>query len=188
MTAPRIEQNLFDRLANEPSAWFGSADTLLKAAAHVWCHCNEIPHSVWVALMLRGYAVENLLKGRWVQEHEDLFADGAIKWQGPFRRHDLAGMAADVNVSCSAQQTNVLVVLGNSVLFLGRYPLPLRSSEMPVQRPQEPDERAIWCPSYESEFWTLVKEIASGLKRLPDSFLDDVMTTTWQAAWERSAQ
>ncbi len=185
--ARSLKPEIFDWLASTPDTWFGSADTLLKSAAHVWRRRNEIPHSVWVALMLRGYAVENLLKGLWVQRSGEVATSGKIEWNGSFRNHDLVGMAREIDLACGQSYENVLATLANAILFLGRYPIPLRCGQMPVHTDQEPDEKAIWCPEYEDRFWLLVNELSSRfefLKKLPETFLDTVMTTTWQIAYE----
>lgn len=181
--APTFDPKLFDWLGNRPSAWFGLADTLLKSAALVWERRNEIPHSVWVALMLRGYAVENLFKGRWVQKGNALSESGRYQRIPGIGDHNLVQTANTVGLSCSEPRTNVLHALTNAIRYLGRYPVPLNHHQMAVHTAERPDEKSLWCPDYEAEFWSLVSELAGGFKfleELPGDFVANVMETTWR--------
>lgn len=174
---------LYDWLGNNPSAWFGSADTLLKSAALVWDRRNHVPHSVWVALMLRGYAVENLLKARWVNKGNSLSVNGHFQRIPDIGDHNLVQIAQKVGLSCSEQRSNVLHALSNAIRYLGRYPVPLNHQQMGVHNEKRPDPKSLWCTEYESEFWRLVTELAESLEflnQLPDDFLKNTMKMTWQ--------
>ena len=111
----------FDFLANEPSSWFGSADTLLKMAAPVWDRRNLVLDGVWVALMLRGYVVENLLKGLLVQQGHRLSVKGRLKGIPGVEEHNLVQLSKKVGLNCSQITTNVQHALSHAITHLGRY-------------------------------------------------------------------
>ena len=54
---------------------------------------------------------------------------------------------------------------------------------MAVHTDTHKDEKSMWSPDYEAEFWMLLGDWASKfefLKRLPSTFLSQVMRDTWQ--------
>lgn len=170
-------------MANMPGAWFGSADTLLKSAAVLWPERNRIPHSVWVALMLRGYAVENLLKGLWLQAGKPLSADGKLMRVPSVTDHDLLALYKKLGNDATAVRRDMLRSLANAIRHLGRYPIPTNYQQFAVHRENKPDPSSLWCPDYEADFWVLVRELGSrfdSLKKLSADFLEQVEEQTWR--------
>ena len=96
----------FEQIANMPGSWEGSADQLLAAArvlkerrqaAEASREDDWLPSETMLRpaeLMLRGFALENLLKALMVKRGAVLVRDG--KYIGP--GHGLAQLAADVTV------------------------------------------------------------------------------------------
>ncbi|MCK6445982.1 MAG: hypothetical protein L6Q99_06275 [Planctomycetes bacterium] len=178
-----VKLKLFEWMANEPSAWFGNADTLLKSAALVWPERDRIPHSVWVALMLRGYAVENLLKGLWLQAGNRLSNNGKFQRVPSVADHDLHALYEKLGHRPGNIRRDMLRSLTNAILHLGRYPVPTNYQRFAVHRENEPDPTALWSPEYEADFWVLVRELGASfefMKELPADFLEQVEVETWR--------
>lgn len=181
--SPISKSDLYDMVANRPTSWFGVADTLLKAASLIWAERHFIPHSVWVALMLRGYALENLLKGLWVQSGNALAVDGRFKGIPGASDHDLVQVCKALGMPCPNERAVVLHALSNAMSHLGRYPIPLNHRQMAVHTETRPVERSMWCPEYEARFWAIVTDWASQFefeRKLPPGSLQQMIADTWR--------
>ena len=153
-----ISSDIFDHLANSWGSWLGSAGDLMRSAALVWP--KRQTGVVWVALMLRGYAVENLLKGVWVADGGTLSDGGRFQGIPETKDHRLESMARKVGVSCGSEvRRNLLEALSNAVLHLGRYPVSKKHTQFASHRPGEPVQGSLWCAEYETEFWNLIEEL-----------------------------
>lgn len=181
--ARMIKEDLFEYMANEPAAWFGNADTLLKSAAKVWAGRERNPPSVWVALMLRGYAVEDLLKGLWLEAGNRLSSGGKFQPVPSVGDHDLLALYEKLGFSPGSSRRDMLRSLSNAIRHLGRYPVPKNYQQFAVHSEKKSDATALWSPDYEADFWELVRELGSKfefMKQLPADFLKQVETQTWR--------
>jgi hypothetical protein len=192
-----LKLEAFDFMGNEPGAWSGQAGTLLTAAAHVWPLRNSVPDIVWAALMLRGYAVENFVKGLWLQAGNRLTAEGRLlgvrmiagptsaagRVGQPVQEHDLVALYAALGEMPRGLRRNMLRSLTNAILHLGRYPIPKNYQLVSIHRDDDPDPAALWSPEYEEEFWILVRELASkfdDMKLFPPDFLSQLEKENWR--------
>ena len=186
------KKDIHEFLGNEPSAWFGNADTLLKCAALIYPARKNNPHSIWVALMLRGYAVENLLKALWAGRGHKFSEDGRFhrpkmaNQGGQVQDHNLVAISRSLERKNSKLRDNMLHALSRSIKHLGRYPIPIRPDQFAVHTKDKPDMKSIWCTKYEEEYWQLIIDLGSDLeflKKLPDGFLSQVMESSWRKPW-----
>jgi hypothetical protein len=83
-----------------------------------------------VAMMLRGFAAENLLKGLLVVREPEVWvrtsSERLFSWT-----HDLVTLASDAKVSPSAAETEILRRLTIFVEWGGRYPTALKAQKQP---------------------------------------------------------
>jgi hypothetical protein len=170
---PRQNDAIYERVANGPDSWTGQANTLLKCAALLHDFQRAWPVAIsqmtWVRLMLRGYAMENLLKAVIAQEGHKFAVDGRYRRpRGPdgrvVRDHDLVRLARCVQepLTLTPRHDLMLGSLSNAVLHLGRYPIPIRVSDWVFHDADNPVENAsCWCEGYERLFWETVTQLAT---------------------------
>lgn len=130
--------------------------------------------------MLRGYAVENLVKGLWLQSGNSLSVNGKFQKIPGIKDHHLLELYKALERPPSPGRSDMLRSLTTAVLFLGRYPIPLNYQQYPVHSPTKDDPAASWSPCYEAEFWNMVGELGSAfefMKALPSDSLDQVLQT-----------
>ena len=176
-----LGRRAFEVLGTSASVWFGQADLLLKCAKPVYDCSGQIPHSIWIVAMLRGYAVENMLKGWWIEQGHPLVRAGQLLQIPGTKPHDLAKMADVVAVPVSPEQRVMLDTLTAAVLHLGRYPIPTRVEHMPVHTPERTVPTAVWTPKHEGEFWNFVVSMWNRygeVHKLPDGLVWQ-MRKTW---------
>jgi hypothetical protein len=190
------KKTVHELMGNTPSLWFGQADTLLKSAAVLFESRHAIPHSVWVVLMLRAYAVENLLKCICAERGHKFSVEG--RYVGPrdahsgaaIQDHNLVALNRGLGIPSNSHRDLMLHALARSMQHLGRYPMPRRHEDTAVHQEGEPDRKSMWSPEYEREFWAYITELGGVFKfleQLPPGFFSTVMTTTWQRPWRGDA-
>lgn len=138
----------FDKIGNLPEAWELSADHLLSASRILKKHRDNFnPSSLKVGeeipdegkilaseLMLKGYAVECLLKAVWVKKGNLLAKDGKyirIKGCG---NHDLIQIAKVVSLEFEDKQIDILKRLSIYITSAGRYPISVDWNNVKIQR------------------------------------------------------
>jgi hypothetical protein len=135
--AERFKQ--FHTIGNDPHAWRVSADQLL-ATARVLKRQQEavnvdeirtgdpVPDEGRVGAvekMLRGFAVECLLKGLWVKQGHELASGGKfVGVSGVKDQHDLRQLAKAVDFTINDDQKDLFKRLSAYIKFVGRYPIP----------------------------------------------------------------
>lgn len=81
------------------------------------------------ATMLIGFAIENYLKGLWIEQN-NIFTDDLIdKLPEQIKTHNLVSLAKSLNLELEDHEINALEFFTESVLWQGRYPIPLFVSE-----------------------------------------------------------
>lgn len=120
------------RLAEEPIAWVLRADELIAAfevlaadiESNAASHCP--PSTSSVALMLAGFAIENILKAFLVANRNPLNSKGRFE----FATHKLLKLATNAQLAVSSDEARLLERLEEFVAWAGRYPVPLTSEAM----------------------------------------------------------
>jgi hypothetical protein len=80
-------------------------------------------------MMLRGFAVECLLKGLWVRQGNKLAENGKyVRVPNIKNEHDLVGLAVEVGFTMTAEQRDLLEHLSVYTITVGRYPIPVRTT------------------------------------------------------------
>jgi len=126
------------KLASEPLTWTLTADELLRAfellatqvkedlaKAHEQRN-NYIPSTFSSALMLAGFAIENMLKALLVTQRPAFDSSGNFS----FKTHDLLKLADDVGLNLSMDERILLERLEQFLTWAGRYPVPLCADTM----------------------------------------------------------
>jgi hypothetical protein len=85
-----------------------------------------------IELMLRGMAVENLLKAIWVHKGNKLVKGGKFA-PIPAPNHDLVKIAATVGIVLNVQEEDLLMRLSHFIEYPGRYPMPMNQSKLELQ-------------------------------------------------------
>lgn len=126
--------------ANSAGAWESSASSLLVAAdvlrerRSAAEHDDEQAIGAWRThppeLMLRGMAVECLLKALWVTRGHLLAVNGRYKGIPSTKEHDLVRLAAALDLELSALERDVLRRLSAFSQYGGRYPVPKQATEL----------------------------------------------------------
>lgn len=130
----------YSAAANSPSAWASAADGLLAAAdvlrerRTVAERDDELARGACRThppeLMLRGMAIECLLKAVWVARGQALVENGEYKRIPKAQDHDLQQLAAALGLRLSDLESDVLLRLSTFIRHGGRYPIPKRATEL----------------------------------------------------------
>ena len=91
-------------------------------------------------MMLRGFAVECLLKGLWVKRGNRIVDGGEYVGIPGTNQHDLIGLAQAVGQPLTTEQAHVLKMLTVYLTRVGRYPIPRRASQLNAMRWRAPDD------------------------------------------------
>jgi hypothetical protein len=144
----------FDKVGNSPTSWLSCADDLLAACHFLSKHSATLNHD-WgtiggsppdmdevrifgVIKMLRGMAVECLLKALWLKSGGELARDGVyIQIPGTEKNpHNLVKLAAKVatrvSLTLTVAERDLLKRLSLSI-FGGRYPVPRNWQHTKIQ-------------------------------------------------------
>lgn len=75
-------------------------------------------------LMLRGYAIECLLKSLWIKAGNSIVVEGKNKGVSGAGEHNLIQLAQEVDIPLDEKYKDMLKRLQNCTTFAGRYPIP----------------------------------------------------------------
>jgi hypothetical protein len=142
----QLEQ--YQRAGNDHNAWASSAGDLLAASrllrklrgafdVESVGIGDAIPDEGRVhptELMLRGFAVECLLKAVWVRRGGTVCVDGKYVGVKGANDHDLVQLCDANGLSFTEPERNVLKRLSLFTTSVGRYPVPKRWSDTRIQR------------------------------------------------------
>lgn len=121
-------------LAKIPVIWFMDGEQLRRSYKILSDQANEtFGHENYYspirpALMLAGYALENILKGILVRDDPDEPFDNRGRFK--HKSHDLVELAEGAGVSLDDEEKELLEILTHTTVSGGRYPIPLQASEM----------------------------------------------------------
>lgn len=121
-------------VAKVPFVWFMDGERLRRSYKILSDRANEsfgnenYYSPIGPALMLAGYALENIFKGILVKND----CEGAFDAKGKFKHksHDLLVLAQNANILLSDEEKELLEILTHSTVSSGRYPIPLYYDEM----------------------------------------------------------
>lgn len=88
--------------------------------------------------LLLGYALESILKGLWVAHGHVLATDGRLTPIRGVGEHDLLALTRAVGVKVSAAERGLIHRLSYWVKVAGRYPIPVRASDLRARRGVKP--------------------------------------------------
>lgn len=117
---------------NDPFQWSISGEDLLAArnsfripfaVAEIGKPAHPNARFRWIAVMLLGFAVENLLKAEWLcQGNKAYDINGKMQFPDAFRSHNLVLMATNVGIAPDADLSKALDKLSLIMVGVGRYP------------------------------------------------------------------
>jgi hypothetical protein len=142
----------YDRveLGNLFNAWKKSYNALIKSSEKIKdADPIENFELFRVKLMLRGMAVESLLKTLAISKKIKLVnSDGTINKDFKKISHDLVGLAKRLDINLSEDEEKILRILTDSI-ETGRYPIPVK----------ELVRNRFWItPLYEDQFYQLLQK------------------------------
>lgn len=133
----------FQGTANEPRAWFYTAETLAATAETVkkWDDekgggellddFGQMTRTRGVYAMLLGYAAECTIKGLYVKAGNEIAGPhGALHNIPGFMSHNLRMMAKTAKLGLSENQLKALDWLSDYVKHAGRYPIPTKAKDL----------------------------------------------------------
>lgn len=168
-------QELFDLAGNDPQLWARRAEALLSSSEVLDAQYPGAPQedfdAFWeffklhsVSVMLKGMAIECLLKAIWVGHVSPLAANGKFQSIAGVGDHDLLAIATalgkHLDLGLSREDMELLPVLSFAITS-GRYPIPKGFDK----RPSKPDwkQRIKWCkweiPSDRDRFSAMVSKL-----------------------------
>jgi len=150
-------QDLFDLTGNDPRLWAGCAEALLSSSDVLDAQYPGVPEddpdAFWeffklhsVSVMLKGMAIECLLKAIWIGHVSSLAVNGRFQSIPGIRDHDLLAIATalgkHLDLGLSKEDMELLPVLSFAITS-GRYPIPKGFN----RRPSKPDwkQKIKWC-------------------------------------------
>ncbi|MFN9577875.1 MAG: hypothetical protein ACK53W_00540 [Gemmatimonadota bacterium] len=175
--AEQFEQNVaaerarqFEALGNDPLAWLECADCLLRSARAI---LDRAPHEpgclVLPALMLRGFALENLLRA--VQARKQPLVQGGKLSLNGSKSHRLLELAEAVlgpfRERVQILDLGMLQSLTAAVRYSGRYPVPVEPGETVVVRGTFEEPGASWDREKETRFRMMVLRLVAIVKDDP---------------------
>jgi hypothetical protein len=127
----------------KPSAWKEKAEELIAVAESIEPaideHSETPPfHALNAAyLMLVSFAVENLLKGALVARNRDRYKKDMLqtlqrRFPEELKKHDLLELSEMLGLVFTEEETRLAQRLSHAATWSGRYPVPLRFSELPI--------------------------------------------------------
>ena len=139
---------IYERAGNEPACWRSCAQDLLAAASVLRQRREKCPPDVtddlvgsqWrihpPELMLRGMAVECLLKALWVKRGNRIVKDGEYVGVPGAGSHNLVQVAGVLQLRLSRPEVDLLRRLTEFIEYGGRYPVPRNAQDLrPIRRP-----------------------------------------------------
>ena len=170
----------YNMVANEPVSWWITADNLLVASRFLCLHSAHqlsgkeffelhkkppLPDETkvyGVIQMLRGMAVEALLKGLWVDYGGTLAENGRYKKIPDTTEHQLVSLVEKVstviNLDLSSDERSVLEKLSISIID-GRYPI------RKLWETRKPEKLPIWYVHRDEEIMaSMISKLKSKIK------------------------
>jgi hypothetical protein len=140
----------FERAGNNSNAWRASVVPLLAAADALRDASNPSKTSSprpdglihGPEMILRGFAVECLLKGLWVKHGNAIATQGKYIGVQRVKDHDLVGLANVVRQPLTSDQRHVLELLSVYITTVGRYPIPKHAEQLRIVRWRVPQDTA----------------------------------------------
>lgn len=148
-TAPESHSNEptlgeeFQGTANEPLAWFYTAEALASTAHTVKKSDDEkgggalledfgqMTRTRGIYAMLLGYAVECAIKGLYVKAGNEMAGPNGVLHHIPgFKSHNLRMMATTGKLNLSDNELKALDWLSGYIKHLGRYPIPAKAKHL----------------------------------------------------------
>lgn len=141
---PILAKTHFDRTGNSTDAWLSVAENLLFASqilaeksdepeTHLPGQVTQLSTRARVAaieLMLKGMALECLLKALWVKQGNRFVQAGAFAPVSGAGAHDLRQLAQAVPLSSTPHESDLLGRLSHFIEYGGRYPIPKKSLKL----------------------------------------------------------
>ncbi|MCH8294977.1 hypothetical protein IH992_28160, partial [Candidatus Poribacteria bacterium] len=138
----------YDRTGTTSVAWLLTADSLQAAARILKAHRDRfdptqlnvgdnVPDEgkvLFPELMLKGFAVENLLKALWLKHGNKLAVGGKYVGIKGAANHDLLQLADTVGLHFNRRERDVLKRLSIIMTSSGRYPIPRDWSARRIQK------------------------------------------------------
>jgi len=120
-------QERFSEVATFPYSWLGKATELLDAANLALVRQSEEPlkgiyRNISIYMMLTAFAFEDIFKAIVLKREPDIINDTKRK-EKLFLGHGLRQLAVQAQVSCTANEANLLRRL-EIFVYGGRYPIP----------------------------------------------------------------
>jgi hypothetical protein len=146
---PEAEQiEHYDRLGNSPEAWIATADSLQAAARFLKAHRDRFDPTqgnvgdpmpdegkvLFPELMLKGFAVECLLKALWLKRGNKFAVDGKYVGIQGAADHDLLQLVDTIGLHFNLKDRDILKRLSCLMTATGRYPIPQRWSARKIQK------------------------------------------------------
>ncbi len=139
-----------EEIGNLPNAWEGIFKALIESSEKIKDADPIKEFELFrVKLMLRGMAVESLLKTLAISKGFKLItSDGKLNKDFKEISHDLVGLAKRFDVELSNDEEKILRILTDSI-ETGRYPVPVK----------ETLKNRFWIvPTYEDQFYQFLKK------------------------------
>jgi hypothetical protein len=149
-------------LCSSPDNWCSCASELKNAFDILWVHepeglitsigSNKYFYSNKSSLsracfLLAGYAIENLLKGLLITEHPEYVSQG--KLSKGLSHHNLSTLANKITcIKFNSNEQSLLSLLGLYLTNLARYPVPLNSNQLEIEKPFTADIQILFNDLY----------------------------------------
>jgi hypothetical protein len=173
----------FESIGNDPISWALKAEALLTSADVLDKQFPEVPQDEddldafyeffklhQVAMMLKGMAIECLLKSIWIARISPLVVEGKFRSIPGTKNHDLLSLVTaleeHINLNLSREESELLSVLSHAITS-GRYPI----SKSLSTRPTKPDwvEQMKWCkweiPADDNRFASIVSRLLQHMNK-----------------------
>ncbi len=146
---PEAEQiKNYNRTGNTPTAWIVAADSLQAAARILKAHRDRfdpmqlnVPDEdkvlfkvLFPGLMLKGFAVECLMKALWLKRGNKLVVNGKYVGIKGAADHNLLQIADALGLCFKGGERDVLKQLSFIMTSVGRYPIPRDWSDRKIQK------------------------------------------------------
>lgn len=167
------------KIASKPLTWVLTADELLRAFELLATHVVEdstkrqeasdkyIPSISSSAMMLGGFAIENMLKAIYVSRYSAFDSSGNLT----IVKHDLLTLADALEISLTKDERMLLERLTQFITWAGRYPVPLYIDDM---RPRTlssdglAPRTCVWIDCDFEQVRTLVAKLRTQLPTISD--------------------
>ena len=154
----------FDRIANDFKHWFQKARSLHFSAKELFkiyektlkeMQKNErgsVPISFFISdqvLLLEGFAIECLLKGLYIADGEKIAEDGKLRNSLARKSHKLLSWCNLTNIELNDRQKELFKTLSLVITSYGRYPVPMKYENNPLEKTKERGYKPRYIWSYD---------------------------------------